>query len=115
MRTNSFLTREFLENISKELLEIKLNSREIETINKVEALMEHVKVFRDKIDGESNREILARSIENSMKQARHNNSDMEAILYIIHGDLINSRISTEKAKELYEQYLNVELFDKNKL
>lgn len=110
MRNKSFLDHEFIENINKQLMEIKLDSKEIETINKVQVLMEYVKNYYDKVD--SDRELLAKSIENSMRQARHNNSDMETILYIIHGDLINSRISVEKARDLYGQYLNVELFDK---
>lgn len=110
MRNNSFLACEFIEDINKQLIEIKLNSRETETINKVQVLMEYVKGYYDKID--SDRGSLIKSIETSMKQARQNNSDMETVLYIIHGDLVNSRISVEKARELYEQYLNMELFDK---
>ncbi|MBC8062226.1 MAG: hypothetical protein H7Y18_16380 [Clostridiaceae bacterium] len=112
MRNNSFLILEFIENINKQLIEIKLTSREAETINKVTDLMEYVKIYYDKSD--SARENLALCIENSMKQARHNNSEMDAMLYIVHKDLINSRISVEKARELYEQYLKVELYEKNK-
>ena len=47
MKNNSLLTREFIEHINRQLKEIKLNSREVETINKVDILIEYTRNYFD--------------------------------------------------------------------
>jgi len=110
MENNSFLTSKLIENINKQLIEIKRNSKETQTLDGIQCLMDYLKNYYVASPGD--KETLAENIENSMKEARRNNSDMETVLYIIHGDLINSRISLEKATLLYQQYLNISIFNK---
>ncbi len=112
MKNNVDLVNEFIETIKAKTNEIMKNSKEKDTIIRAKEMIDYINQWNDSI--ENDRTFLAKNIENSMKEAKNRNSEMESILYIIHGDLINSRISVEKARELYEQYLNLELFE-NKL
>jgi len=110
MRNDTILASKFIENINKQLIEIKKNTKDTQTVDGIQCLMDYIKNYA--VTSPSEKETLAENIEKSMKEARRNNSDMETVLYIIHGDLINSRISLEKATLLYQQYLNIAIFNK---
>ena len=110
MEKDVFLIYEFIENIKIRLNEIIYNSNEKDTIAKAKDIIAYINDYTEGI--KNDRETLAKCIENTMKQPKYKHSELEGILYIIHGDLINSRISVEKARELYEQYLSIELFEK---
>lgn len=102
------IDEELIIGIISSLKSIEKNSRERDTVERLQKIIKHMGsiVFEDENDKNS----FIEKVYVTMKDFKSKNPDLETRLYILHQDLINDRVTFEKGKEIYDSIMREEKY-----
>lgn len=112
MEDDFLVTEEFLNNIEIKINEAISMSKDKFVNDKLNELLKYVK--RNTMMTSYDKDNLAKLINIRMKEVRSTDRDLESRYYMLYQDLVNDRISLEKAEDLYRVYVNLQEYEKRR-
>lgn len=103
--------KDFINNVKVTLRFIEKSTTDKRIVDKVRELVKYVDnyIHQDEISVDS----LKHKIAYAMREAKGKNPDLESRLYILKQDVINNRVTFERASELFNEYMRLESYERN--
>lgn len=110
MSDDILVSKQFIENILSKINEIVKISNSTSVNEKLIEIKDYIQGNMTIIEHDS--EELANLIKIKMKEIKNIDPDLETRYYMLHQDLVNNRITQEKAQDLYKVYSKLQEFEK---